>query len=163
MKTIPAKYMATGSSCWVLTITQAKRAFASPTSCIMLQKRKMIHQNTISATKMTQWIIGPSYSLKAFYLIILQYTLSQLDQLTVKLFRSGKQIYIMYVMFFINSTQSGKIWNRAKAPILAYIGGPYKLQTRGGETHQQTKEQETYLFNQAIYYILLSSSFLSVC
>lgn len=37
---IPAEYMATGSSCWVLTITKAKCALANPTSCMMLQIEK---------------------------------------------------------------------------------------------------------------------------
>jgi hypothetical protein len=32
--------MATRSSCWLLTITQAKCAFANTTRCMMLQKEK---------------------------------------------------------------------------------------------------------------------------
>jgi len=37
---IPAENMATGSSCWVLTITQAKCALANPTNCMMLKTEK---------------------------------------------------------------------------------------------------------------------------
>lgn len=104
--------MTTGSSSWVLTITQAKCALANPTSCMILQTEKGFIKNTWCSwddmIELLNSLLFTSFSHGKSTLFSLN------NRLPAKLFRSWRlsMNVIRYVFYQQHSTKgkSPKVW-----------------------------------------------------